>query len=329
MTQPHLEKIFYHYIRQNPYLFEIVDNRFFSNKTLQECYKIDQKWYIRYIQIPSQANLIEALKQQKSEISEDEIKIVFTVQLDEYDDIWLKETAESWIELKNLNLSFYDAASLVKGVEINSDNIKSIISSVKDIFLTRNSIDFSFNSGLDFFNPDAHFQQDSNTFSTGYPFLDVCMSGGFELGGLIFLIGRTKIGKSIWGCNLAANSVQNGHNTLYLTLEMSDKKIVKRIGSNLLNIHINEYDNTSKNTSLIKERISDIGSLCLKQPGKLFVKQWPASSAGVPDIENYIKKLQDTTGVKYPIVIVDYINLMKNWRNPNTENTFIDRKSVV
>jgi len=330
MTQPHLEKIFYHYIRKNTNLFDIVSDRFFSNKVLQECFKIDKKWYLRYSQVPSMANIIEELKNQKiDDVTENEVKIIFQTNIDEYDDVWLKENAESWIELKQLNLSFFDAASLVKSTEINPDNIKNIVNSVKEIFLTRNNIDFSFNTGLDFFDANSHNQPVTNTFTSGYPFFDVCMDGGWELGSLVFFMAPPKRGKSIMLCNIAANAVQLGYNTLYLTLELSDKKITKRIGSNLLNIPMEEYNSVSKNSALIQERLAEISSPTLRSPGKLFIKQWPASSASVPDFENYIKKLQEITGMKYTIVIVDYINIVKNWRNPNTENTFIKIKQIA
>ena len=45
----------------------------------------------------------------------------------------------------------------------------------------------------------------------------------------------------MWLCNLAAKSVKNGFNTLYITLEMSYQKVAQRIGANLFNIPINEY----------------------------------------------------------------------------------------
>jgi len=330
MIEPHLEKIYYHYVRQNVNLFDIVTERFFTIKTLQECYKIDHEWYKKYYQIPSKSQIILTLKQYNpNEISEDEIETIFQTNINEYENAWLKENAEAWIDYCQLSTSFYDAASLVKNAEINTSNIKDIVNSVKDIFYTRNNIDFSFNTGLDFFNPELHYQPTSNTFTTGYPFLDVCMDGGWELGALIFFMGQPKIGKSTILCNMAANSIQFGYNTLYLTFEMSEKKIIKRIGSNLLNIPINEYDQCSKNVDLIKEKLQNIGDSTLKEPGKLFIKQWPASSAGVPDIENYIKKLQELSGLKYTVVIIDYINIMKNWRNPNTENTFIKIKQIA
>jgi hypothetical protein len=64
-------------------------------------------------------------------------------------------------------------------------------------------------------------------------------------------------------------------------------------------------------------------------PGELRVKEFPTSTAGVPDIENWLKKTQELDGKKFKLVVVDYIGIMKNWRNPNSENTYMKIKQVA
>jgi hypothetical protein len=34
-------------------------------------------------------------------------------------------------------------------------------------------------------------------------------------------------------------------------------------------------------------------------------------------------------GIKFKVIIVDYINIMKNWRNPNSENTYMKIKQIA
>lgn len=55
-------------------------------------------------------------------------------------------------------------------------------------------------------------------------------------------MGSPKVGKSMWLCNLCANSVRNGENSAYITLEMAYQLVAQRIGSNLFNIPIEEYE---------------------------------------------------------------------------------------
>jgi hypothetical protein len=40
-------------------------------------------------------------------------------------------------------------------------------------------------------------------------------------------------------------------------------------------------------------------------------------------------KVEETHGIKFKVVIIDYINIMKNWRNPNSENTYMKIKQIA
>jgi hypothetical protein len=67
----------------------------------------------------------------------------------------------------------------------------------------------------------------------------------------------------------------------------------------------------------------------LKTPGKLWVKEYPTSSASVKDIERYLVKMEQLKNIKFKTVFVDYINILANWRNPNSENTYMKIKQIA
>lgn len=132
--------------------------------------------------------------------------------------------------------------------------------------------------------------------------------------------------------NLVAHSILNGYNSLLITLELREKRYLRRIGSNLLNIPIDDYDtisNDSEKMGEILRRFRELNTQTLRIPGELSIKEYGASSAGVNEIEVYLKKMESLTDKKIKIVFVDYINLMKNWRNPNTENTYMKIKQIA
>jgi hypothetical protein len=134
---------------------------------------------------------------------------------------------------------------------------------------------------------------------------------------------------SIWLANVAASSVKLGYNTAVLSLEMRDRKLVKRLGANLLGINMKEYNKMAEDTVMMKKKICNMGYESLQVPGKLFVKEFPTSSAGVPDIERYLLKMEEMKGIKFKVIILDYINILKNWRNPNSENTYMKIKQIA
>jgi hypothetical protein len=128
---------------------------------------------------------------------------------------------------------------------------------------------------------------------------------------------------SLWMQNFAVKSADMGSNVLYITLEMSERKVMKRLGSMRLKIPINDYDKQSKDTEFIRKRIDNMGSLkeggdlFQKSVGKIFTKFWAAGTATILDFDNYIQKLQQRRGVKIDLIIVDYITLVASPKGAN------------
>ena len=128
---------------------------------------------------------------------------------------------------------------------------------------------------------------------------------------------------SLWMQNFAVKSADLGSNVLYITLEMSGRKVMKRLGAMRLKIPINDYDKQSKDTEFIKKRIANMGSLkeggdlFQKSVGKIFTEFWAAGKATIVDFDNYIQKLQQRRGIKIDLVIVDYITLVASPKGAN------------
>ena len=217
----------------------------------------------------------------------------------------------------------------IQSTPVDSESIRGVIDNFKKIILERNNIDFSFDEGLDFFNPTNHKQLSSRTFSSGYPYIDTVLGGGFSAKSLYVFMGMPKVGKSLWMGNLAVQAMKKGHNVAIISLEMGDRKYVKRLGSNILNIPISEYNTIADNEETMKKKLANVSYDIYSVPGQFLVKEFPTSQASVNDIENYLKKVEENRGIKFKIVVIDYINIMKNWRNPNSENTYMKIKQIA
>ena len=330
MTSTHLEKIFFHYLQANRDMQSVVEPRFFESPFLRKVYELSREFSTKYSESPTRNQLLELAKmKQEEDVSEASLHGLFDTNLAEYDDDWLKETTETWVEYKNLDSSVFDVINFLKTTKVTAENIKEVVEKVKGIINERTSIEFGFDEGLDFFNPDSHIQPTSDTFSSGYNYIDLVLGGGFYLKALFCFIGEMKIGKSIWLANMAANSVRLGQNTAVISLEMRDRKLVKRLGSNLLGISMRDYGQASADGESMKKRLANVGYDSLRMPGKLYVKEFPTSSAGVPDVERYLKKMEESKGIKFKLVVLDYVNILKNWRNPNTENMYMKIKQIA
>jgi KaiC/GvpD/RAD55 family RecA-like ATPase len=331
MDLTHSENIVLRNILGDPAYLELAKPDFFKNDSFKTVIEVSKGFWEKYKQSPSKDQLKESLKiaGKSEDVKDSDIDSIYEIDLNNYDSDWLTETTQFFIEYKNLTKSAVEAVKYLQSTPVSSENIKNVIETFKGIINDRNTIDFSFDEGLDFFNASNHKQPTFNTFSSGYPFIDTVLGGGFSAKALYVFMGMPKVGKSLWLGNLAAQAVKSGHNVAILSLEMSDRKYIKRVGANILGIPVNEYTDRAEDDQAIKKKIQSIPYESLQVPGQLYVKEFPTSQATVLDVERYLKKIEEIKRIKFKVVIVDYINIMKNWRNPNSENTYMKIKQIA
>lgn len=197
MVSTHLEKIFYHYLLSRKELIDVVSNRFFETEDIKKIYDITKEFVEKYSTIPTKAQIVELTKVKgvQEELTENKIDSLFDVRLGEYDDDWLQQTAESWIEYKNLDISVLDLITYLKTTKVSVENVKDVVQNAKNLIAERNNIQFGFDEGLDFFDPESHLQPTTDTFSSGFPYVDLVLGGGFYSKALFCFIGEMKIGK--------------------------------------------------------------------------------------------------------------------------------------
>jgi hypothetical protein len=142
---------------------------------------------------------------------------------------------------------------------------------------------------------------------------------------------------SLWMQNFAYKSADMGYNVLYITLEMSERKVLKRLGSMRLKIPINDYDEVSKDVEHIKKKIKNLKNspnglsddLFDKKVGKIMTKFWAAGTATINDFDNYISKLKEKKGIKIDLLIVDYITLIAVQKGTSGDNLYTKGKSLA
>jgi len=332
MVNSHLERIFFHNILKNPAYLDAVDLRFFDSAVLKKLVRPIKGFYSKYHEVPTMAQVQEIVKLENldKEISPDQISTAWDLDLGDYDEAWLKDNTETFLEYKNLDISTVDLVDYLKSTNVTPENIKEVVNKAKSIIVTRNNLDFAFDEGSDFFDASAHRQPVHQTFSSGYNFIDLAADGGWAAKTLNVFLGAPKVGKSTWLANIASQAVMAGNNTAIITLEMSEAKYLRRLGANMLNVKMEDYKRISNDQEFIKQRLGNLsGNSGLTLPGKLFVKEFATSTASAIDIENYLRRMEEKNGMKFKVVIIDYINIMKNWRNPNTENTYMKIKQIA
>jgi archaellum biogenesis ATPase FlaH len=328
---PEFEKIFFKLSLAKPKYLDKIQKGFYTSEEIDVMNVLAKKFHDKFHETPSrdQMTLLVNSPKVKEKVEDSLMDLVYNTDLTQYDDEWLTSTIESWIKWKNFDSTLFDTIEYIKTTDVNPDNVESIISKVKGLINDRNSIVFNSDIGLDFFNADDHYHENREKVSSGYLFLDRLLSGGYDKdGSLVVYVGEQNIGKSIYLANDAANFVKMGVNTAFVSAEMAAHKVLKRIGANLLTIPMNEYDQKAKNKDLMKRKLESVGD-GLTPPGQLFVKQFPTSQATVPDIEAYLKQIEEERKIKLGCIVIDYINILANYRNLNSENMYLKIKQIA
>ena len=327
------EQVFYHYILGNQIFLNTTKPEFFMNANIRELFKIAKTHALRYKEAPSKEQMIQLVQLQglSEKYPDDLISSLYNAKqlLTQYGDEWLEDNVGPWIQVRNLDNVMRKAIAYMKTTAVTADNASEVVEKIRHMLSTETAIDFSFNLGTSFFDPTSHLQTRLARTTSGYNYIDICTKGGYWKGMLMVLFGMPKAGKSMWLCNLAAKSVLNGYNTAYITLELQEELVHMRIGANLLNVQLDNYENFTKDQALLKQKLGTLKQRHYLQPlGELHVKEFPTASASANDISAYLKKAQETLGLKFDNVYIDYINIMRNWRNPNSENTYLKIKQI-
>lgn len=339
MNNLYFEILAFFYILKDPSLIKNFNKRFFTEPTIVSIFDYAQDFVNQYKEEPTPEQLYELIKiSGKEEVGLDSIKTLWQNQsgLSKYSDDWLKTNISAWGKFRSFYTGLENTIAYVKQLPTNIAYTDSemYINRASNIF--NNGASFSVNTteGYDFFDLENHIIKEEDTHSTGYKFMDLCLKGGFMKKGLYIIMGAPKVGKSQWLCNLAANSVKMGYNTIYITLEMSYQKVSNRIGSNLFNINIDDYQNALKDKNKMKQAAQSFHNSLMIPAGKFYLEEFPTSTATASDIENFVLKKEAELSklynceFKFANVFIDYVNIMRDQRGNSGDNTYIKIKNI-
>ena len=134
-------------------------------------------------------------------------------------------------------------------------------------------------------------------------------NGGVESKTLTMFLAGPHVGKTLMKCHLAASNLYMGKNVLFITNEMAEEKIAKRIDCNLLDISIDDIDTYSLET--YKKRIERVKG---QTRGKLIIKEYPTTCGSVANFRHLLNELRLKRNFRPDIIYVDYLNNMASSR---------------
>jgi replicative DNA helicase len=343
-----LEKIFFAYIIHNKRFLPVVESYFFKNREIEFVYNIIRDYMLSSstTELPSNKQILEMvnLEDLNGMITRELLKGMLSVNLGDYDQInFIVPRLNAWILSNRIKAGTVEVVDATRDIDNLTDFDDVIISANKIKEIVNNMSNTNFidddDLGSDFDDPESHFQDNAAVkIDTGFSTINHVMGSGWDRSTLNVMMGETNSGKSLWMQNFAVGSADAGYNVLYITLEMTERKVMKRLGSMRLKIPINEFDTISKDTDFMRKKIEShkkvknagIGEgLFSKEKGKIITKFWAAGTATISDFDAYIARLQDKRNIKIDLIIVDYISLIAVPKSIGGDSLYIKGKLLA
>ena len=231
-------------------------------------------------------------------------------QQDEQTDIqWLLETTEKFCQDK----AIYNA--VVNSIKIldEPDKTKSDKGVIPELLTDALSISFDPHIGHDYLlDSDDRFDfyhKIEKKIPFDLEYFNKITAGGLSSKTLNIAMAGTGVGKSLFMCHFSSNCISQGHNVLYITLEMAEERIAERIDANLLNIKLDDLKSLPK--SMYDKKLGDLKN---KIKGRLIVKEYPTAAASTNHFRSLLNELNLKRNFKPDIIFVDYINICSSAR---------------
>ena len=270
-----------------------------------------------YDQLPSKEALyIEVEK--RNDVNEESYKnikeLIGVLDDSPSDEEWLVNTSEKWCRDRAIYMALMESIKLADGQDDKRgrDAIPSILSDAL-------AVSFDNNVGHDYFQDyearyeSYHKKEDKIPFDLEY--FNKITKGGIPNKTLNIALAGTGVGKSLFMCHMAGSSLVNGHNVLYITLEMAEEKIAERIDANLLNVNIQEITDLPK--PMFESKVS---ALAKKTQGTLIVKEYPTASAHSGHFKSLLNELALKKSFRPDIIFIDYLNICASSRYRGNSN---------
>ena len=291
--------------------FPYLKKEYFEEEHNKLLFDLISNFIDKYGKCPTKESLaidlqnVTSLTDQQFKISLEAIDKVNDEKLDQK---WLVDSTEEWCRNRAIYLSLLESIQIADGKDDKKDKgaIPSILSDAI-------AVSFDNRIGHDYFSNYKERFEFYNKVEEKIPF-DLTMFNKITKGGLsnktlnVALAG-TGVGKSLFMCHVAASTLLQGKNVLYITCEMSEEKIAERIDANLLGVNIQEIADLPKQ---IFE--SKVNKLMKKTQGKLIIKEYPTAAAHVGHFKSLLNELTLKTSFKPDLIFVDYLNICASQR---------------
>ena len=317
MTQLNLEAtILTNLIYNSDYTRKVIPYikaEYFQDATQKVVFQTIESYVNSYKSNPDNIEVIK-LDLQKASLNEEQYKqaqelvdsfgeAVSDEQLD-----WLVDETEKWCKDKAIYNAILDGIHIIDGK--SKDQTPEAIPTILTDAL---SVSFDTHIGHDYMEQYEerydYYHETEEKIPFDLDFFNRITKGGLPNKTLNVCLAGTGVGKSLFMCHVAAATLLQGKNVLYITLEMAEKKIAERIDANLMNLTLDDVHDLPKR--MFESRVDKIRK---KTEGKFIIKEYPTASAHCGHFRALYNELRLKKAFQPDIIFIDYINICASQR---------------
>ena len=221
---------------------------------------------------------------------------------------WLLDTTEKWCRDRAIYLALMESIHIADGNDEKKgrDAIPSILSDALAVSFD-NHVGHDYLQNYEQRYDYYHRKEDKIPFDLEY--FNKITGGGLPKKTLNILMSGPNVGKTLAMCHIASSYLLQSKNVLYITLEMAEEEIAKRIDANILNVPINQLEELPK--SMFENKVR---KLLEKTTGNLVIKQYPTASAHSGHFKALVNELALKKSFKPDVIFIDYLNICASSR---------------
>jgi archaellum biogenesis ATPase FlaH len=284
---------------------------YFTDTADRSTYELITGFISKYNKCPTVEALEIAL--QNSNFGEGQFKETYELvkslnQNQPSEEKWLLDETEKFCKDKAVYNAILRSISVMDGrdTQLSKDGIPTLLQEAL-------SVCFDNSVGHDYFDNSNERYEFYHRLEARIPFdLDLfnkITQGGLPNKTLNIALAGTGVGKSLFMCHVAASTIAQGKNVLYITMEMAEERIAERIDSNLMNVEIGQLKELPK--QLFDSKLEKLKK---KLHGKLIIKEYPTASAHVGHFKSLLNELSLKRSFKPDIIFIDYLNICASSR---------------
>lgn len=307
-----------------------VKPEYFSDNSEKVIFQEVTNFILKYNAMPTHEALILSTNDRKG-LQDEELKRItdYLGQIKSQDEVpkmeWLLDNTEKFCQEKAIYNAVLDSIHIIDGKDKTLDK-----GSIPKLLADALAVGFDSNVGHDYFG-DAesryqfyHRKEEKLPFDLDY--FNKITKGGLPAKTLNIILAGTGVGKSLFMCHMAASSLVQNKNVLYITMEMAEEKIAERIDANLLNVTLDELTDLPKD--LYDKKVKRVRDMCT---GKLIVKEYPTAAASVVHFRNLLNELHLKKNFRPDIIFIDYLNICSSSRvkHGSSVNSYTYIKSIA